>query len=257
MGRATETYVRSSEPLAEVIKSEVREEKQFPEKWCAAAASNTAASLPGARRRCSPSSMMTNVEVMRPKTPPVTPERTMEMAELTTVLPSSRVHSSKLPLWRTGMIFRAYSFSFGSPAFSRMRRPTKSRLSKPSVRPLNMAEKQTRPVGEGSVSISGHGAMINESFGTAERPGGLGIGRWRALMQESALQTTYPLPRRWPRRRAGHCCLWSTRRCGSRTQGMPRRSPRPTGCQRARRRDSDRTLPCGAARAGQAEPGFV
>ena len=44
---------------------------------------------------------MTKVETSRPMTPLVTPLSRMEMAELVAVLPSSSVHSSRLPCSRT------------------------------------------------------------------------------------------------------------------------------------------------------------
>jgi hypothetical protein len=87
----------------------------------------------------SPAIKISSVETNSPTAPEVRSAMRMEMAELMTVFPSSRVQSSKFPCFRTGRILRAYSRSFPSPACSRMLRAVTSRPKRPMVNPANKA----------------------------------------------------------------------------------------------------------------------
>eukprot|EP00963_Diacronema_lutheri_P010331 scaffold1019_cov338-Pavlova_lutheri.AAC.8 len=91
----------------------------------------------------SPKIRMSPVEATSPITPVVTSLSRMDTAAFTSVFPSSRVQSSRFPVFRTGMIFLAYCFSRSSPPSARICRPTLSRDMSPSVSPENSAENTT------------------------------------------------------------------------------------------------------------------
>mmetsp|Transcript_7419 Transcript_7419/g.21936 ORF Transcript_7419/g.21936 Transcript_7419/m.21936 type:complete len:233 (+) Transcript_7419:1789-2487(+) len=91
----------------------------------------------------SPNKTMSPVEMMRPATPLVTSATMILVAALTMVLPSSSVHSSKLPFSRMGMMSRACSRSSASPPSSRIFRPFISKDNSPSVNPENSAHSGT------------------------------------------------------------------------------------------------------------------
>ena len=84
------------------------------------------------------------VEDSRPIHPVVRSARRIEIAALTTVLPSSRVHSNRLPWQRMGRMAVALFLSHGSPACSNILRPTTSRRKRPKVNPAKSAVKGIR-----------------------------------------------------------------------------------------------------------------
>lgn len=58
---------------------------------------------------------MTDVLTTRPTNPDETSDSRIEIAELTAVFPSSRVQSSRFPLFLRGISLLAYSRSLASP----------------------------------------------------------------------------------------------------------------------------------------------
>ena len=92
----------------------------------------------------SPHTTMDSVDTARPTRPSVRSAIRIAMSAFTIVFPSSNVHSSKLPLARTGMIFLAYSFSSSSPPSARISSETMSRDIRPRVRPENNPESSSR-----------------------------------------------------------------------------------------------------------------